>query len=79
MEYLPDDINEDEVTVVEFDEIQKGDYIYYLNDKFKKQFEPYYFFTPAQVFIYKHFPLDNQHQFLVDGNIQLADFEKLPV
>lgn len=37
MEYLPDDINEDEVMVVEFDEIQKGDYIYYLNDKFKKQ------------------------------------------
>lgn len=37
MEYLPDDINEDEVTVVQFDEIQKGDYIYYLNDKFKKQ------------------------------------------
>lgn len=47
------------------------------NKKFVKRFEPYYFFTPPEVFIYEHFPQNVEHQYL-RKKISIEDFEHLP-
>ena len=44
--------------------------------KYVRSFEPYYFFTPAEVFIYQHLPENSAHQFLKNP-LSLNDFEAL--
>ncbi|RLB03931.1 MAG: hypothetical protein DRG83_05995 [Deltaproteobacteria bacterium] len=43
----------------------------------KMEYEDFYFLTPAHLFIYSHFPLDERWQ-LLDQPLQLNEFEDLP-
>lgn len=45
--------------------------------RYRKRFEPYYFFTPPREFLLSHYPLDSRWQ-LVDPAASLAEFERLP-
>jgi len=46
------------------------------NLKFEKKFQPYYFMTPPEVFIYEHFSNDNQQ---LPKNVLLTQFEAQPL
>jgi hypothetical protein len=51
----------------------------YCNDEegYVKRFQPYYFFTPPEIFIHEHLPEDSNHQFL-NIPLSLQEFEVLP-
>ena len=42
-----------------------------------RRFQPYWFLTPPEIFIYEHFPQDEKFQFLSQP-LTLSQFEKLP-
>jgi len=42
-----------------------------------RRFQPFWFLTPPEIFIYEHFPQDEKFQFLSQP-LTLAEFEKLP-
>ena len=44
---------------------------------FKKMFQPYWFFTPPEIFANEHFPLLPIDQ-LIDSKLSLQEFEKMP-
>lgn len=51
----------------------------YGDDKknFIREFQPYYFFTPPEIFIYQHYPQKDEYLFL-KRKVSLEEFEKMP-
>ena len=47
------------------------------DEGYVRRFQPYWFFTPPEIFIFEHFPEDEKFQFL-SKSLSLLDFEMLP-